>query len=119
MKKILVVDDDRDVLEGLQIMLQQEGYDTRIASEGDEAYYEARKVHPDLIIMDYLLSGTNGCILAQKLKGSADTRQIPILMISAHPDADKRSYEYGIDDFMAKPFEIDYFLSMIRRYTAN
>ena len=64
--------------------------------------------------MDMLLSGTDGRDVCRKLKEDKDNSRLKIMMMSAHPDADKSCLEAGADDFIAKPFDMDYFLGRVK-----
>lgn len=117
-KKILVVDDDPDILDALQITLEDAGYDVTTTEKGDyaENLRDTNGGLPDVIILDVLLSGKDGRIICQKLKSQEDTKYIPIIMISAHPDAKQSVKAVGADDFLAKPFEIDDLLAKVEQY---
>lgn len=115
-KKILVVDDDPDILEFLQVILEEEGYMAVTTDKGD--YVE--KLHDgdlaNLILLDVLLSGKDGREIVKHLKSQEETKRIPVIMFSAHPSAEETARAYGADDFIAKPFEIDILLSKIVRF---
>jgi DNA-binding response OmpR family regulator len=117
-KKILVVDDDPDILDAIQFALDDEGYAVATSEKGEyaENLRDGNGGLPDLIILDVLLSGKDGRLICRKLKGQEETRHIPIIMISAHPGADRSVREVGADDFLAKPFEVDALLAMVARY---
>lgn len=117
-KKILVVDDDPDILDALQILLEFAGYDVKTTEKGDyaENLHDTNGGLPDLIILDVLLSGKDGRLICQKLKSQQDTKHIPIVMISAHPNAKQSVAAVGADDFMAKPFDIDELLAIVVKY---
>ena len=106
-KKILVVDDDPDILDFLQLILEEEGY---TAVTIDKAEY-MEKLHegglPDLILLDVLLSGKDGREIVKHLKNEEETKRIPVIMFSAHPGAEETSRQAGAEDFLAKPFEVD------------
>ena len=104
---ILVLDDDPDICAMLKLVLEYHGYGAEDA-EGEEkakAVLSARKV--DLIIKDMLLSGADGTDICRRLKQDEQTLSIPILMFSAHPNAQKICMQAGADDFIAKPFEMN------------
>lgn len=104
---ILVLDDDPDICAMIKMVLEYHGYDADEA-DGEEKAKEvlsAKKV--DLIIMDMLLSGADGTDICRRLKQDKQTLSIPILMFSAHPNAQKICMEAGADDFIAKPFEMN------------
>jgi CheY-like chemotaxis protein len=115
-KKILVVDDDPDILEFLRELLTDEGY---IAVITDKAEY-LEKLHydalPDLFLVDVLLSGKDGREIVKHLKGQGQTKHIPVIMFSAHPSAEETTRAAGANDFLAKPFEIDDLLTRIEKY---
>jgi DNA-binding response OmpR family regulator len=115
-KKILVVDDEQDILDFLQIILEEEGYDVMTTDKGD--YLE--KLHngglPDVILLDMLLSGKDGRAIVNYLKRQEETKHIPVIMFSAHPSAEESARKAGADDFVAKPFEIDVLLARIAQY---
>jgi DNA-binding response OmpR family regulator len=117
-KKILVVDDDPDILDAIQFALEDESYAVTTSEKGEyaENLRDGNGGLPDLIILDVLLSGKDGRLICKKLKGQEETRHIPIIMISAHPGADRSVREVGADDFLAKPFEVDALLAMVARY---
>jgi DNA-binding response OmpR family regulator len=117
-KKILVVDDDLDILDALQILLEFAGYDVKTTEKGEyaENLRDTNGGLPDLIILDVLLSGKDGRLICQKLKSQQDTKHIPIIMISAHPNAKQSVAAVGADDFMAKPFDVDELLAMVVKY---
>jgi CheY-like chemotaxis protein len=115
-KKILLVDDEPDIVEFLQELLEEEGYTVAIT---DKAEYLEKLHHggpPDLILIDVLLSGKDGREIVKHLKSQEETRHIPVIMFSAHPGAEKTARAAGADDFVAKPFEIDEVLAKIAKH---
>ena len=115
-KCILVADDEPDIVEMLQTMLEDAGYTVESTLRGDEVEKLAGELQPNLIILDILMMGKDGRELAKSLKHSAQTRHIPILMISAHPYAEKGVHEVGDADFLAKPFDMDDLLYKVASY---
>ena len=116
-KKLLLIDDDPDILEAMQAMLEDEGY----AVVAADAHDYTQKISsdgrlPNLIIIDILLSGKDGREIAQELKSEQATQHIPIIITSAHPSAEKTARESGADDFLAKPFDIDDLLDMVAKH---
>ncbi|MEO8956223.1 MAG: response regulator transcription factor [Ktedonobacteraceae bacterium] len=116
-KKILVVDDEPDILEFLQIVLEEEGFTVATTDKGE--YLE--KLHngglPDLILLDMLLSGKDGRDIVKFLKSQQETMHIPVIMFSAHPSAEETARKAGADDFIAKPFAIDDLLARVEKYS--
>jgi DNA-binding response OmpR family regulator len=112
---LLIVDDDPDILDALRFMLEDEGYRVQTSEKGDyaESLRDDNGGLPDLIILDVLLSGKDGRIICRKLKSQDDTKHVPIVMISAHPDAERSVREVGADAFVAKPFSVDLLLDTV------
>lgn len=112
-KKVLVVDDDPDILEFLQELLELEGYAVVVT---DNAEY-LENLHdgnlPNLILLDVLISGADGREIVKDLKHREETMHIPVVMFSAHPSAERTVRAAGADDFVAKPFEMDELLEKI------
>ena len=117
-KKILVVDDDPDILDALRFMLEDSGYEVKTTEKGEyaENLHDTNGGLPDVIILDVLLSGKDGRLICQKLKSQQETKRIPIIMISAHPNARQSVTAVGADDFVAKPFDVDELLAKIAQY---
>jgi len=117
--KILVVDDDPDILEGISIILETEGYTVATNSEGEKTYERIKKFNPDLILLDVLMSGSDGRTICKNLKSKANTKKIPVIMISADPGAKSGSLKAGANEFISKPFEIDDLINAIRKFTVS
>ncbi len=105
-KKILVVDDEEDLLELVRYNLSREGYDVFCAVTGEEGLRAAKKEIPDLIVLDLMLPGIDGLEVASKLKGDTGTKNIPVIMLTARgEEADiVTGLELGADDYITKPF---------------
>jgi DNA-binding response OmpR family regulator len=117
-KKILVVDDDPDILDALQFMLEDAGYRVTTTEKGEyaENLHDTNGGLPDVILLDVLLSGKDGRLICQKLKSQEETKHIPIIMMSAHNNALQSVSSVGADDFIAKPFEAADLLEKIARW---
>ncbi len=103
---ILVVDDEKDILELLEYNLAREGYAVQCAATGEEALDAARMGHPDLVVLDLMLPGIDGLEVCRQLKEAVDTRNIPVVMLTAKgEEADVvAGLELGADDYITKPF---------------
>ena len=112
-KKILVVDDEPDILEFLRAILEDEGYTVATTDKGEYVEELHNGGLPHLILLDMLLSGKDGREIVKHLKRQDETRHIPVIMFSAHPSAEVAARTAGADDFLAKPFEIDDLLEKI------
>jgi DNA-binding response OmpR family regulator len=115
-KKLLVVDDDPDILEFLEVILEEEGYAVVTSTKGEYLEQLHNGGLPDLILLDVLLSGKDGRLIVKDLKSQQETRSIPVIMFSAHPSAEATARQAGADDFLAKPFEIDVLLTKIAHH---
>ena len=114
-KKILVVDDDPDIRDNLRMMLSQYGYEVDTTDEATEVIARTKKDPPDLILMDIWMSGSDGREISRQLKNTEETRDIPIVLVSANTDVEKASKQIGVD-FLAKPFEMKQLISKISKY---
>lgn len=105
-EKILVVDDEEDILELLKYNLEREGYSVVLAQSGEEAVELAANVVPDLVLLDLMLPGMNGLEVCRILSHDARTSAIPIIILTARcEEADiVAGLELGADDYVAKPF---------------
>lgn len=117
-KTILIADDDPAIVDALQIMLEDEGY-TAIPSLDGETINRVKTFTPDLILLDIWMSGQDGREIAKVLKTHPRTKSIPIIMISASRDITESAFESGADDFIAKPFEMEYLLSKVAQYVTR
>ena len=105
-EKILIVEDEKDIIEMIEYNLKKEGYETRSVLSGEEAISSAKKERPDLVILDLMLPGIDGFDVCRSLKNNDVTARIPIIMLTAKSqEADKvAGLELGSDDYMTKPF---------------
>jgi DNA-binding response OmpR family regulator len=115
-KRILVVDDEPDILEFLQVILEEEGYQVVTSQKAEFLDQLHNGGLPDLILLDVLLSGKDGREIVKYLKRKAETKAIPVIMISAHPSAEETARAAGADDFLAKPFDIEVLLAKIAHF---
>ena len=105
-ERILVVDDEEDILELLQYNLARDGYAVTCVATGERAMESVRKHPPDLVVLDLMLPGIDGLEICRRLKGDAATREIPVVMLTAKgEEADiVAGLELGADDYVTKPF---------------
>jgi DNA-binding response OmpR family regulator len=115
-RAILVVDDEPDLVKLLSFNLGQEGYLVRTALTGREALESALALLPDLIILDVMLPELDGLEVCRRLRSSAQTAAVPILMLSARrEELDKvLGLELGADDYMVKPFSVRELVARVR-----
>lgn len=105
-KKILVVDDEPDLIELVSYNLKKEGFKVFTAPDGEDALEKVRKGSFDLIILDLMLPGIQGVELCRMIRSNPKTEDIPIIMLTARGEVSDRirGLETGADDYMAKPF---------------
>lgn len=113
MKHILVIDDNEDILHMLKAMLKMKGYKVSMKESAIGIEKEIAENTPDMIIMDMLLSGADGREVCKSLKSLPEYSDIPLLMISAHPNARRDCLTAGADFFLEKPFDMNELFSKI------
>jgi DNA-binding response OmpR family regulator len=111
--KILVVDDDQDILTVMELLFTTKGYDVTAISKGEEVFNTIETYHPDLVLLDVLISGNDGRDICKQLKTTAETKDLPVVMFSANASAEEMMEDYGADDFIHKPFDVDDLLNRI------
>ena len=114
--RILVVDDEPDLLSVLRFGLEIEGFDVSEASDGEQGLALARQLSPDLIVLDLMLPRMDGYKVCRALKFDQRYRRIPIFILSARSgDTDRKlALELGADDFITKPYDMKDLVSRIR-----
>lgn len=115
-KKILIIDDNNDLLDLLREALAAEGYEVECASNVDCIYEAVRNSRARLVIIDYILEGVNGGELCHQLKINPRTMHLPVIMISAYPRVLESLGNYGADHFLAKPFDLDELLDVVNTH---
>ncbi|KQC00172.1 PleD family two-component system response regulator [Pedobacter sp. Hv1] len=120
MKKILVVDDDDDVLETIQLILEIGGYDVEPLNEAEFIFERIAEFNPDLIVLDVVLGKIDGRVICSQIKSHEDTKQVPILMMSGLYDLKEvQDMECAPDDFVSKPFKMDVLLEKIEKLVSK
>jgi CheY-like chemotaxis protein len=114
-KKILIVDDNPGIVDALQLLLESKGYKVETSFDG-EILEDLPYDPPQLILLDLLLSGRDGKELCQILKQNSKTKDIPVIMMSAQPGAEREWEISGAEEFLSKPFEIKKLQEKITKY---
>ncbi|RMA66392.1 response regulator [Ulvibacter antarcticus] len=110
---ILIVEDSENILSLLELMLDINGWKVSSRDNTVDIIEHLQLIKPNLILMDMLLSGSNGCDACRLIKMTPKTRHIPIVMMSAHPSGELESSGAGADYFISKPFEMDELIELI------
>jgi Response regulators consisting of a CheY-like receiver domain and a winged-helix DNA-binding domain len=105
MKKVLIVDDNSDILWVVETILKRYGFDVLSTLKGEEVLAKTKKYNPQLILLDVFLSGIDGIEVCNTLKSTPETKDIPIIMFSAHTNSQDLMKFCKADDFVAKPFD--------------
>ncbi|MSQ94701.1 MAG: response regulator [Gemmataceae bacterium] len=115
-KTILVVDDDREIVQGLRLVLEGKGYRVVAAHDGAAGLVLADKEHPDLVIVDMMMPKKSGFLVIEGLK-SKDKNHPKVIMMTANEGSRHKAYAemLGVDDYLRKPFAMDRFLESVQR----
>ena len=118
MKKILIVDDEQDIVESLKFVLEVEDYICYCAYNGEDGLRLAKEIMPDLIILDVMMPKINGYKISRLLKFDNKYKNIPILMITARSQEEDKliGEETGVDEYITKPFELEDVVKKVNEY---
>ncbi len=116
--KVLVVDDERNILDIIKFNLEVEGYEVITSRDGEEALRLIRELTPDIVLCDIMMPELDGLEVCRRLKADGRTNHIPVVMLSARTQAQDKvaSIDAGADDFITKPFD---FSDLVARITIN
>jgi DNA-binding response OmpR family regulator len=118
-RRILLVDDDREIVESMRIALEAAGYEILVARDGNQGLAMAERDNPDLVILDMMMPKRSGFLVLEKLRRS---RPVPlkIVMITANEGNRHKAYAemLGVDDYIRKPFAMDRLLDSVERLLA-
>jgi DNA-binding response OmpR family regulator len=120
-KKILLVDDEVDLVETVRFPLEMEGYHVLVSYNGEDALNQARKENPDLILLDLMLPKLDGYKVCRLLKFDERYKHIPILMLTAKTQEKDKvlGLETGADEYITKPFEMDFLMEKVKEYLSK
>ena len=117
--RVLVVDDDAEIIDTVQFALKQKGYDVIIARDGNQGLAMAEKDQPDLVILDMMMPKRSGFLVLEKLRR---TRPVPVrvIMVTANEGSRHKAYAemLGVDDYLRKPFAMDKLVEAVQRLLA-
>jgi len=115
-QKILVAEDNISLLKPIKIVLENADYSVITVSDGTTIINKTEKYFPDLLLLDISMGETDGGDVCRYLKSKIETKNIPIILMSAHSDIKIKSGNAGADGYIAKPFDIEGLLQIIKRY---
>lgn len=119
MNKVLLIDDDLDMLEVMESTLTYYGYEVIKSTYTDDIFAMVHVHQPDLVILDYLIAGINGGELCAALKRNEATKPLPVIIISAYERIIQSLGNYGCDAFISKPFDMTHLLNVIQKTIKN
>lgn len=117
MSKILLVEDEKNIVLGVSICLRSAGLEVAVAVDGADALQKMAADKPDLVLLDLVMPKLNGLDALQAMKGNDDLKDIPVIVLSARAQEEdiQRAMDLGATDYMAKPFRPDELLAVIER----
>ena len=116
-KKVLIVDDEEDIVETIKFVLEAQGYDCLCAYDGESGLKKAKEKNPDLMVLDVMMPNINGFKISRLLKFDAKYKDIPIIMLTARSQKEDKiiGEETGADIYMTKPFEIEELVNNVKQ----
>ncbi len=114
-KKVLVIDDEQDFAKALNVRLKANGYDVVLAVDSTQAFMMVNEEKPDLIILDIMIPGEDGFVVAERLRDSEATRHIPIVFLTGVPGGEERAYQLGASGYVMKPYHPEELLETLRK----
>ncbi len=118
MKKVLIVDDEQDIVESLKFVLEAEEYECYTAFNGEDGLKTAKEIIPDLIILDIMMPKMNGYKISRLLKFDSKYKDIPIIMLTARSQEEDKliGEETGANEYITKPFDLDFVVEKVNEY---
>ncbi len=118
-KRILVVEDEKHLAEGLKLNLSLQGYNVNVATSGSSGLQLWKDWKPDLIVLDIMLPGIDGLSVLRNIR--LEDERLPILILSAKAATDDKikGLQYGVDDYLGKPFDLEELLLRVERLLAR
>lgn len=115
-KRILLVDDDAEIVESLRLALESNGYTVLIARDGNQGLALSERENPDLVILDMMMPKRSGFLVLEKMRRTRDT-PLRVIMITANEGSRHKAYAemLGVDDYIRKPFPMDRLIESVQR----
>lgn len=118
-KRLLIVDNDIDVLDVMKEVFEYEGFEVKTLSRTDDVFTDIAVYDPHVVMIDYILEGINGGELCHQIKHNPKTAHLPVIMVSAYSNVLNSLGHYGYDSFIAKPFDITDLVAEVNKYCLN
>jgi DNA-binding response OmpR family regulator len=118
-KRILLVDDDQDILDTLDLILSKEGYEVQTLNTPQTIFSVIHHYTPDLILLDIFMNEFNGLEICKAIKSYYNTQKIPIIIISSHESIHTAKSEFGASDIVIKPFNMEQLVSIINQHLSK
>jgi DNA-binding response OmpR family regulator len=115
-KRILLVDDDAEIVESLRLALEANGYNVLVARDGNQGLALSERENPDLVILDMMMPKRSGFLVLEKMRRTHDT-PMRVIMITANEGSRHKAYAemLGVDDYIRKPFPMDRLIESVQR----
>ncbi len=115
-KRILLVDDDAEIIESLRLALESNGYTVLVARDGNQGLALTERENPDLVILDMMMPKRSGFLVLEKMRRTRDT-PLRVIMITANEGSRHKAYAemLGVDDYIRKPFPMDRLIESVKR----
>lgn len=117
-KKVVIIDDDEALLESVTMILEEFGYEVKSYTNG-HSLNEINQANTDVILLDYQLSDTDGGEIARILRAQPQTKDIPIVMLSAYHNMPVIYKKIGANDYISKPFDINYLVEKVDYFASK
>jgi len=119
--KILVVDDEPNILRLMEFILARQGHEILSAINGEQALETVRAQKPDLVLLDIMIPRIDGYEVARILRADPDTASLPIIMLSAKAQEEdiQRGHSLGVDEYITKPFSPDHLVAVVTGYLSQ
>jgi DNA-binding response OmpR family regulator len=117
-KKVLIVDDELDIVDSIKFTLELEGIECIVAHDGEDALAKAKSELPDLVLLDVMLPKINGYKVSRLLKFDEAFKKIPVIMLTARAQEKDRQVgnKTGADEYLTKPFEMSELITLVKKY---
>lgn len=117
-KKILIVEDEKNIVLPMRMLFEKEGYEVRDVPNGIDAIKLAQEYLPDVVFLDIIIPGVSGYLVCEALKQDPNTKGIPVVVISAKTQAEdiERAYSSGADDYLTKPFTPEQLMEFTKKH---